>query len=63
LVSKEQLIELIGNTNIAQEMDVRLVVLDAIRRQMNDDEIDQLFWENLHRFSEEEIQGYFYRKR
>lgn len=63
MVQKQELLELVGHDNAGQEMDIRLVVLDAIRQKMDDTEIEKLFWENLHRFSLEDIKGYFYRKR
>ena len=47
MVSKAELLALTGQseTDVPEIMDTKLVVLDIIRQQLSDAEINQLFWQ------------------
>ena len=62
-MTKDELYALIGHTDIHEDMDVTLVVLDLIRQKMDMDEITEIFWRHLPDLDVSHIQDYFYRKR
>ena len=62
-MNKDELYALVGHQDIKRDIDTKLIVLDYIREQMNEAEIDAIFWQCLPKLNIEEIKGYFYRKR
>jgi hypothetical protein len=62
-MTKDELYALIGHTDVHEDMDVKLVVLDLIREQLDMDEITEIFWRHLGELDAEHLKGYFYRKR
>lgn len=61
-MTPEELYQLLGHTDIQQDIDVKTLVLDLVREKLTPEEIMSVFWTHLGDLEAEFIQGYFYRR-
>jgi hypothetical protein len=61
-MTPEQLRALLGEGELHQTLDVKTLVIDVMK-QKDAEELECLFWENLHEVDESKIRDYFYMSR
>ncbi len=61
-MTPEQLQMLLGEGELNQMLDVKTLVIDIIKRK-DAEELECLFWENLHMVEESQLKDYFFMSR
>ncbi|MDX2084501.1 MAG: hypothetical protein SFZ03_03840 [Candidatus Melainabacteria bacterium] len=61
-MTEDELNQMLDGQELLKTMDVKTLVVDVVR-QMNDEEILDIFWKKLPTLNAQEVRGYFYMKR